>query len=483
MEDKKNQPAYECKAFGEMQTALTVVQDVERGTLALRAAGKKYLPQEEAEDAGDYQVKLSRAVFFNVFRRTLQGLVGMVFRKEPKFGEDVPPAIAGSEATDEQARAEGQAENIDLSGCHWTVFAKELFEKAMRDGHAFILVDMPPALPPGSTRADEMAAGRRPYWVMREKSQAVNWRSETINGRVRLAQITFRECSLEPDGEYGEKEVVRYRVLNPGRFRIFREVKDEGGKVTYALDSEGLTSLSEIPVAVVYGHKTGFLTSAPPLLDLALLNLTHYQKYADLSTYLHIASRPILWFRGRDKSKKVESIGPYTFFDVSEQNGEVAFAETTGAALGAARQDLQDIQEWMSVFGLSLLVKSSKKQATATEEILDNVAEESPLATAAQSLKDALEAALGFHAAYLGEPSGGSVELGATVADLTLSPEKLRVLIDAAGSKISLETLWSVMQRAGELPEDFSPEEERERIEASADAMADRLLSKFNAGQ
>jgi hypothetical protein len=483
MEDKKNTPAYECAAFGEMLPALHIVHDVEKGTLALRAAGKRYLPQEEAEDAGDYQVKLARAVFFNVFRRTLQGLVGMVFRKEPKFGEDVPAAIAGSEGKDDAAKVEGHAENIDLAGCHWTVFAKELFEKAMRDGHSFILVDMPPRLPDGATRADEMKSGRRPYWVMREKAQAVNWRSETVNGRVRLAQITFRECSLEPDGEYGEKEVVRYRVLRPGSFQIFREVKDEGGKLTYVLDSEGLTSLSEIPVAVVYGHKTGFLTSAPPLLDLALLNLTHYQKYADLSTYLHIASRPILWFRGRDKSKKVEAIGPYTFFDVAEQNGEVAFAETTGAALGAAREDIRDIQEWMSVFGLSLLVKSSKKPATATEEILDNVAEESPLATAAQSLKDALEAALGFHAAYLNEQSGGSVELGATVADLTLSPEKLRVLMDAAGSKISLETLWSVMQRAGELPEDFDAEKEMERIEASTEKLTDNLLGKFDRGE
>jgi hypothetical protein len=482
MEDKKNTPAYECDAYGQQMPALCIVQDVEKGTLALRAAGKRYLPQEEAEDAGDYEVKRARAVFFNVFRRTLQGLVGMVFRKPPKFGEDVPVAVAGREAAEEQPGAEGHAENVDLAGCHWTVFAKELFERAMRDGHAFILVDMPPALPPGATRADEVASGRRPYWVMREKAQAVNWRSETVNGRVRLAQITFKECSLEPDGEFGEKAVVRYRVLNPGRFRIYQEV-EQNGKKDYVLTDEGLTSLSEIPVAVVYGHKTGFLTSAPPLLDLALLNLTHYQKYADLSTYLHIASRPILWFRGRDKSKKVEAIGPYTFFDVAEQNGEVNFAETTGAALGAAREDIRDIQEWMSVFGLSLLVKSSKKPATATEELLDNVAEESPLATAAQSLKDALETALGFHAAYLGEQSGGSVELGATVADLTLSPEKLRILVDAAGSKISLETLWSVMQRAGELPEDFDADVERERIEASADAMADKLLGKFDRGE
>jgi hypothetical protein len=105
----------------------------------------------------------------------------------------------------------------------------------MRLGHAFIYTDMPPKLPAGATLADERAAGRMPYWVSYTAKQALNWRSKpetraitlsngaTVGvptGRRILQQITFEECSYEPDGDYGEKEVKRYRVLRPGSWEL-----------------------------------------------------------------------------------------------------------------------------------------------------------------------------------------------------------------------------------------------------------------------
>src|SRR5262245_33275265 len=68
----------------------------------------------------DYPILLSRALLFNAFERTLNGRVGMAFRKEPKLGSDVPEIIRGREEAQGQSRVEGWAENIDLQGAHWT---------------------------------------------------------------------------------------------------------------------------------------------------------------------------------------------------------------------------------------------------------------------------------------------------------------------------------------------------------------------------
>lgn len=471
MHDDKNSPGYHNAAHQAMEPAWRVMSDTCAGTARVRAQGKLYLPQEPAEDANEYNARRNRAIFFNAVDRTVNALTGMVFRKEPHLSDDNSPALLDL------------WENIDNAGAHATVFAKEAFASALKYGHGLIYIDMPPPLPPGATLADERALNRRPYWVFYEADQIVNWRTETIKGRTVLTLLVLEEESAEPDGEYGEKKVERYRVLRPGSWQLYRET-DISGKKEYLLEAEGPTSLPEIPVAVTYTRRTGMLTSKPPLLDLALLNVTHYQKYSDYSTYLHVSSRPVLWFRGRNTAKQIEPIGPYTFFDVDQENGHVAFAETTGAALAAARTDLEDLKAQMAALGLSLLAGPTPAPTTATEQLIARVQSDSDLATAARSLKDALELALSYTAAYLGLGESGSVELEALADGLFLTAQDVQAYSAMVASRqISLDTLWAVLERAGRLPEDFNPEQEKERISEEAANIGDALLTAFDRGQ
>lgn len=471
-EKDKNSPAYHNEAHDAMEGAWDLMDHVCAGTLAIRSQGRVYLPMEPAEDVREYEQRLRRALFFNATERTLNALVGMVFRKEPKLSDDVPPPIVGL------------WENIDNTGTHGAVFAKEAFASAMKYGHGLIYVDMPPPLGPGATLADERLANRRPYWVFYEADQIVNWRYESINGQSVLTLLVLEEESTEPDGLYGEEEVCRYRVLRPGSWQLYREIESIGGKVEYVLEAEGVTPLSVIPVAPIYARRTGNLTSKPFLLDLAMLNLTHYQKYSDYSTYLHIASRPVLWFRGRNQAKPLEPIGPYTFFDVDQDNGHVDFAETTGAALSAARTDLEDLKTQMAILGLSLLAGPSPQPTTATEQLISKVQSDSDLATAARSLKDALEQCLLLTAVYLGLPEGGSIELESMADGLFLQPADLQAYSAmVANGQLSLETMWAVLERAGRLPEDFDPELESQRIIERQTNVGDALLTAFDRGQ
>lgn len=496
MTEEKNKPNYKCADYREMACDWEIVEDLSKGARHLRSMGAKYLPVEPAEDrAKDYPIRLSRALLFNAFERTLNGLVGMVFRKEPKLGADVPEVIRGREAAESQSKPEGWAENIDLQGAAWTVFAKETFTDAMRLGHAFIYVDMPPKLPPGATLADERAAGRRPYWVGYRASQAVNWRSapefkavtlangaviEVPTGRRVLDQITFEECSYEPDGQYGEKEVKRYRVLTPGAWELYRETKAETG-TDYILEAAGESSLSEIPVAIIYGRKTGHLISKPPLLDLAEINLGHYQKYSDYSEGLRMCI-PQLCFKGIDPNQSIQVIGHHTFH-VVRTDGDVWFAEPTGAGLEPQRQDLQDLEAQMARLGLAIMTPNAPRpEKTATEVFANHVETDSDLATAARSLKDGLELALKFTAQY-GDPkatSGGSVE-GLEIDQLTLTDREMEVYggMQTAG-QLSLKTFWEILGRAGRLPENFDAEQEAKRVQKEAQAKTDNLMRSLD---
>lgn len=499
-----NSPAYECAEYRAQLEALTIVRDLRAGTMHLRTQGEKYLPLEPEEEARDYKIRLSRAVCFNAFDRAVSSMTGLIFRREPELQEDVPVEIRGQKGQNGAPDQEGIAESIDRQGACWEVFVKELTDTVISEGHGFLYVDMPPALPEGANLNDQRAAGLRPYWVKYTKDQAVNWRER--DGK--LEQITFREVTIEPDGAFGEKAVTRYRVLRPGSWELWIEAKDANGQLQVIPDTDengqpraGTTPLSEIPVAVINSATHGKLCSTPKLIDLAMINLLHYAESSDYRVYLHIASRPILWMVGYDKP--VAHIGPTTFFKLKD-GGQMQFAETAGSALGAARTDLQDLQEHMAILSLAMLA-TKKPSNTATEEMLDSVKEESDLMTVAQAVEDGVETALKWTAQYieaskrasispaeLAGISGGSVDLGSKMEDLVLPADELRVYNDMAGRVFSTSTIRQMIASAKRemLPPDYSEEEEALRLLAEqaeirqqSQDLGAAALAAFDRGQ
>ncbi|MBL8186575.1 MAG: DUF4055 domain-containing protein [Acidobacteria bacterium] len=486
-ENAHNQPDFVCNARQKMARQWTIVRDVADGTLRLREVGAQYLPAEKAEKSEAYAIRLSRAILFNALDRTLHSLVGMVFRKPPTLNSDVPDVMRGRAASDDVAGMEGLLEDADLAGNHWTVVAKELFTDAMRDGHAFLMVDAPPypkrddGQP--ATLQDLERERWRPYLVRYRADQAINWRTDS---KGRLLQITFEEKTWEADGEFGEQEVCRYRVLRPGSWQVWRKIKDPKGETeTLVLDTlpngqpaRGITPLTEIPVAVVYSRRTGPLTSRPPLLDLALVNIAHWQKYSDYSIGLHLTI-PILGLKGGNADQKVQAIGHYVVFRIPP-DGDLKYVEPTGAGLEPQRTDLIDLEDKMAVLGAAMLSKRTPTPKTATEELLSHVKEESDLATAARSLQDCLELALSFFAKYLRLSSGGSVTLGATVEELTLSPEKVRAFGELVTLRVvSKQTVREILGQANELPDDFDEQRELQRLDREA---ADEEVRQQNLG-
>lgn len=436
MEDKTNQPDYHNPAYDAMVPAWTIVSDVSGGTARMRERGQIYLPMEPAEKSPAYDRRKGRSVFFNAYSRTRDALVGMVFKSDPELQNDVPEKTAKD------------LENVDLAGSHFDVFAKELFTDAF-EGHAFILVDMQPKLPDGATLADE--AGRRPFWVKYKASQALNWRSSNINGETVLSQITFEEKTTEPKGKFGQEEITRYRVfrLEAGavNWELYRKTVSANGQEEIAIEDEGVTTLGRIPVTVVYGNRIGKLTSSPPLLDLAYLNIAHWQEYSDYRNILHVAQVPILLRKGATADQQKVEVGVGSVVDVPEE-GDLKWCEHTGKAIESGRTELQDLEQRMALMGLSMLAQKTDANVTATEIKSNNLQESSDLSTMARSLQDALEQALGFHAAYYGMDDGGSVKLGVAESDLVLDAQMVTALVNAVNSKmLTVETFLNILQR------------------------------------
>lgn len=425
-----------------MAPAWKIVEDVSGGTQTMRANKYRYLPKETGEQPQDYQRRLSWSVFFNAYAKTRDALVGLVFKSNPVF-TDIPPTI------------ENDLENIDLMGNHVDVFAKELFNDAF-EGHAFILVDMQPQLPTGSTLADERAAGRRPFWVRYKANQALNWRTQVIDGETVLQQITFQEITNEPDGQYGEKQISRYRVFRlvngAVQWELWEKTKGPDGQETVTPASiepnSGTLSVSRIPVAVVYGNRTGYMESTPPLLDLAYLNIDHYQQVSDYRTQLHYLL-PILVRVGVPESDRGKlEVGPLSVADLpNKETCDLKYISHDGKAIDATSKAIGETETRMAVSGISMLsARDRTTNITATEIRATNLQQTSDLATMARSLEDALELALDFHGEYLGLPDAGTVKMGTAQADIVLDGPTIAALAQLVPGLLSPETFLNLLE-------------------------------------
>ena len=466
-------PAYQSPDFKAQVSDWQLVNDVFKGTSGVQQnrsgfplAGSTYLPREPKESNAAYQIRLKRSVFWNAFRRTVQGLTGMIFRKNPQLGEDVPEQI------------QTLTENIDLEGNHIDTFSKDVFRTSLVDGHSFILVDMPEvAMGAEATLADEQEMGVRPYWCKVNKNQVVNWQSVTEAGKTELVQVSIREQVVEQDGQYRQKQVTQYRVLRPGLFEIYRRAINGTAENQWEIFKQGTTSLDFIPLIPVYTNRTAFMVSDPPLLDFARENLRHYRLQSDLDHILHVANVPILTAIGRDKSMddpegkgQQFEIGPNSVLDLPV-GGDLKYVEHAGTAIDKAQGEIDRSRANMAALGLLLLAQKPQARATATESVLDYEAESSELAGMARSLEDALELALDYTGQFLGlgEGNGGTIKVNRDFVHTHLDAQTITTLTNmVAADQITLETLWKMLEEAEILPEDFDAEAEKKELDSKA---------------
>jgi hypothetical protein len=400
IKDQVNQPIDE---YYETIPALDMIEALMGGTESMRIARTDYLPQEPDESDQAYEVRLGRTVLFNAFRRTLLYLSGQVFSTPVILESDVPSKI------------KDYAENIDQKGNNLTVFCKKWFTNGIGDGVGAILVEYPRVNKDEvKTKADEDKLGLRPYWVLIKARDIIGWRTEVTNGKERLTQVRIRETVRKPEGAFGLKTVLRVRVLEPGRFQLWEYQEGQDVEVGWKLvESDTMEPLKEIPLVLFKpGEDLTYITADPPLEDLAYLNVAHWQSSSDQRNILHYARVPILFgiLIGEEGKEPGEiPIAPTRMIVSRHEGADLKFVEHSGAAIESGRQDLTDLEDRMSLYGLQLLMPRTG-DITATDRALSSAENDSTLKSWALMFKDAVEQALYFTAQLMGMQgdAGGS---------------------------------------------------------------------------
>lgn len=451
-----NDPSIALPAVERMREHWDIVDPLMGGTQAMRKAGETLLPQYPAESDDTYKERLALSTLLPAYAETVASSTSRVFAEPLQLGEDIPEPIKLLSA------------DVDLGGNDLNSWAVEWFREALAKGLCHAMIEHQPTLDAEGNKlyktvAEEEAAGVRPYAVIIKPGQVLGWRFD--GGK--LMQVRYMESVEVADGDFGVKCVDQVRVLEPGSWRTYRKPEKGGAWVE---DDRGSTNLNYIPWVTFYTGRTGPMTAKPPLLELAHLNVKHWQSQSDQDNLLHVARVPLLFvFTDNEEFQLTISSASATRMP---KDGKAQYVEHTGAAITAGRDSLNDLVDDMRMAGAKLLQKDKQAVKTAAQANEEAAQELSPLARLAGQFADCIAQLLQILADYGSLGEGGHVEMRGNFEN-DFSPEtSLPALIGMANSgKLSDETLYSEMQRRGVISDELDWEDEKARIEEQGPAL------------
>jgi hypothetical protein len=422
-----------------MMTDWSVMAAVTNGTEYLRDQSEKYLPQEPREDDDAYQTRVDRSVLSPYTSRLIETAAGAILRK--------PIHIEGDQYWLDLAQ------NIDGIGSNINEYARRALVSSLTYGHSAILVDYPAAMG-ARNLAEERAQGRRPYFIHVDAAQIWGWRQASTMPGAPLTQVRIHEYTTRPLNEFGEEQIEQMRVIYPGKYDLYTLGQD-----VVEFSETGDYSLPEIPLVPIYSNRRGMLQSLPPLLDIANLNLTHYQRQADLIHALHIAAMPTLVLEGWDDTTGSATMG--VNYAIAMQPGNKAYyVQADATSFDAQMNELQSLEQQMSTLGVTKLFGQKFVAESAEAKRIDQAQGNSVLSIISQELESALNQAFAFAAQYVGlEPPEISIDRDFDYYRLIGQDVSVLTQLNELG-KISDAMLLEILRRGEILPDNINIEDE-----------------------
>tara|TARA_R100001443_G_scaffold98193_2_gene105172 strand:+ start:933 stop:2375 length:1443 start_codon:yes stop_codon:yes gene_type:complete len=398
-------PFTRTRAVLDMMKGWEIMKAVTEGTDYLRQNSEAFLPLEPREDYDAYLARVNRAVFSPFTQRLIRAATGLVLRK--------PITLTGDPYWTEMFK-------MDVDGCKSDLdeYARRVLMCSLTYGQSHILVDYP--APSGArSLAEERAQDRRPYWIEVDPTNLYGWRLDREANYGNLIQVRLAEKAVLPSGQFGEQVFDQIRVIEPGRYRVFRkkeqleemyDVSDNSSvgefevattQKDYKQVESGSFSLGEIPLVTIYSGKTDNLVSKPPLLDIAYLNLAHFQRQADLIHSLHVASQPMLVMEGYDDQTKDLAIS-VNYAMATQPGNKIYYVEPASSAFDAQSAEIKELQMQMATLGISTLSQQKFVAESADARRLDRVDTNSMLAMVSMELEQKLQKAFNLSAEYVG---------------------------------------------------------------------------------
>ena len=430
-------------------------RDCYKGEEAVKDKNQRYLPFLSMQESSEYYNYRNRAIFLNVMKRTIHGLVGASLRKTPII--KVPK------------RMESYLEDINMHGMSFMELLQKLLTELLITGRVSVVVDR--------------IENSRCYATCYSAESNINWR---FSDNIPIMAVFAEEIDVTDDG-FNHELSQQYRVYDfdeDGNLRVRvaierlpaeeEELNEDDDKYSFEIIHETFPSfrgetLREIPVFVMNSTGLGMdLISSPPLIDLANVSLSHYRTSADLENGRHFTSLPQAWVTGvdADEFRHGLRIGGNTAWIIPNDNAKLGYLEFSGQGLGSLENALREKEAMMAIVGARLLELKKGVESAETSRIRQNI-ETSVLSHIAVTLQNGLRKVLKYMARWEGlDENEVHLELNMDFVDVRIPHQEIIALVQAYQmGGISMNTLLYNLKQGEVIPDDVSIDDEREKIE------------------
>ncbi len=431
------------------------------GQDAVHAAGTAYLPKLSTEQIqGEYDAYKLRASWYGASGRTLDGMVGMVFRKAPLVvcPDAFQPFI----------------EDVTLGGVSANGLAREVLQDTVGLGRIGALVEHPQVQEQPSSLAQASAQNLRPYATLYRAESIINWKTARVNNAVQPVQVVLLESFTKEIDAFKTEQVPQIRELrlDGGKYlqRLYRqndkkEWIQEGGDI---FPLKGNKPLEVIPFFPFGPEVLSMDVQQSPLLDLVDVNLSHYRTGADLEHGAHFTGLPTPFISGvtLEAGQKIK-LGSSEAIVSAAPEARATYMEFTGQGLESLEKLLDRKEKQMAALGARMLApEKAGVEASATLSMRHN-GEDSVLAGIAALTSIGLQRMLAFMAEWAGIAGEISYTLNTDYMPKGMTAQELAELVKAWQSgAISYPTLFENLQRGEVVARGENWEDEKERIDA-----------------
>lgn len=429
------------------------------GQRAIKEGGMLYLRSLTEQKTDEYEVYLDRASYVNATGRTVDAMVGGVFRKPLKH--EVPDAITE------------WLDDINLADETLSDFAQNAVFEVIVTGRYGVLVEQPKAPDGPLTVAERQSQGLRPYLVGYPTENIINWEYDRVNNRYQLVNIWLQEDYKATNGEI--KQQVKQLTLNAGFYQqiIWRE--GDGSWIVHETitPTKNSVPLTEIPFFAISSKKPTLKVSAPPIESLADVNISHYKNSADLENGAHMAGLPTPYITGLNGAEDDKIYLGSTTILTLPQDATAGFMQCGSEGFATIEKLMDRKEQQMAALGARMLAPDKKQaEAVQTHEIKRS-GETSVLATLVGIVDRQLSRALAFAADWEGITGVISIELNKDFFPVTFTAQELTAWTSALQSgAVSKETYFDVLKYSEWISDTLTYEQEQERIASDGPALA-----------
>lgn len=445
-------PEYEA-----MQATWKKCRDCSTGQRAIHAATTEYLPKLKGQEQSDYDNYLARAYFFNATGRTVEGMIGLIFRKDSVI--ELP--------------SKDWEQDITLTGKSVDGFAREMVSEAIKVGRGGVLVDHPVNEESIKTKGDAERLGIRPYLTLYETENIINWTTHRIGGALLLNDVFLKET-------YGEegKTQIRQLTVQQGFYEqlVWRQGDDEKSEwfvFETVVPKKNTKNIDTIPFFFIAPDNPDEKVQEPPIEDLVYANIAHYMNSADLENGLHISGQPTPYITGVDADQTTDfHIGSAAAWMLPDPTATAGYMQVGAEGFAALENGMDRKETHMAQLGARMLAPEKKAAEAAETAEIRRGGENSVLGALAVSVEGVLRKALEFAFEWAGISGEVVLELNKDYLPTTMSAQALTAWVGAWQSgAISQETFFEGLKDGEVVNQNLSFEDEEERRAESAPAL------------